>query len=85
MTLTPPRGVDRELAQERHGNRIGLIALSCLRQKGALDLRRTQRNVTDDPARGDVCNDVDPRRSVRMIVPGMPSEPFVQRWPAAVE
>ena len=57
-------------------------------ESAARRLGRTSALVAACRVRGvleEARDDVDPGRSARMIVPGMTSEPLVQRRPAAVE
>ena len=85
VPLPLPRPVDRELSEQRHGNRIGLVALPRFWKECALDLRCAQRHVADNPTRCDVCDHVDAGGAARMIVPCMTGEPFIQGGATAVE
>jgi len=70
--------VDRELSKERSWNWVWFVALLWFGEKGALNLRRAQGDVTHDFLCGGVANNVGARDAGGVIGPGMPPEPLVQ-------
>src|SRR5947209_5286321 len=85
MTTTLMGAVDRELPEQRDRHRIGLVALMCLGKKCALDLRRAQGHVADDPPAGWIAHDAGARNASRVVVPGMAKKPSIQGIPTAIE
>gem|GEM_PF-2928822 len=84
-TLLLPPQVDCQLAEQNGGQRVGSIALLCLRQPGSLDLRRRQAHAADDTARFPIADHAGPRDLQFLVAPGMPAEPVIQRIAPAIE
>jgi hypothetical protein len=85
QSLSLPRSIHRQLSKQCDRNRVGLIPLMRLRQKGALDMGRAKRYVADDPSSARGRYDVDSARATLVIVPRVSLKPCVHSRAAAVE
>jgi hypothetical protein len=85
QSLSLPRAVHGQLPKQRDRDRVRLIPLMRLRQKGALELSRAERYVADDPASASGRYDVDAACATLVIVPRVSGEPCVHSRAAAVE
>jgi len=77
--------VDRELAEQGRGYRIGAVASLRLGQKCALDLRGAQGDIADDASGLGVVENVYARGAAELIGPSVAAKPSVERLSAAIE
>lgn len=78
-------GINGQLAKYQNGNRVGLVPLLWLREKGAFNLAGCQRGETGNKPIFLVYNDIGAGGIGNFVAPGMTTKPVIEDFLSAIK